>query len=198
MANLAQDMVCSIPGTEELLHKTNEVLHEKNFVIKHIERGFEAHAEGLPYFFTVSCFEDIGWNVFLNSVSGTIEDDEETDAYYHELEDAVDIINATYFSEDDENESISFKFFKLKALTETNLGQTGVMDVTEDKARYVLRVGFYGGNDRPIEMGYSKVFRRWYYEILNKESNQHLLENPAVRGYLESVDYMIGNFNKNV
>ena len=198
MANLAQDMVCSIPGAGELLHKTNEILHDTTFVIKHIERGFQAHVEGLPYFFTVSCFEDIGWNVFLTTVNGTIEDDEETDGYYHALEDAVDIINATYFSEDEENESISYNFFKLKAVTEATIGQSGTMDVIEDQARYVLRVGLDKGNEKPIEMGYSKLFRRWYYEIKNKENIQQLLNNHSVRGYLEEVDYMIENFNQSM
>lgn len=198
MENLAQDMVCSIPGTDELLHKTHEILQGKELVVKHIERGFQAHVDGLPYFFTVSCFEDIGWNVFLTTVSGTIEDDEETDAYYHAIEDAVDIINSTYFSEDDENESLSYKFFQLKALAETTFNQRCALDVTEDTARYVLRVGFDDSEERPVEMGYSKVFRRWYYEIMNKESTQQLLKNSSIRNYLESVDYMIGNFNRSV
>lgn len=195
MTGLAQDMVCSIPGAGELLHKTNEILNNTTFVIQHIDRGFQAHVEGLPFFFTVSCFEDIGWNVFLTTVKDSIEDDEETDTYYHALEDAVDVVNATYFSEDEDNESIPYNFFKLRAITETIIGEFGAMEIIEDQARYVLKVGLDKSQEKLIEMGYSKLFRRWYYEIKNKEKVEKFFKNQDVRNYLEEVDFMIGNFN---
>ena len=190
---LTQHMVYSMPGTEELVHKTGEILHDTSFVIQPLDNGFQAHVEGLPFFFTVSCFEDIGWNVFLTSVNGSIDDDEQTDSYYHAIEEAVGMVNETYFSEDEENDMVSYNLFKLQAMTESTVGDVGTFEVVEDTARHILKVGL--GKDEPIEIGYSKLFRRWYYEIKNKESVQQLFTQPRVRHYLEEVDYLIENFN---
>lgn len=195
MTNNTQDIVCSIQGTEELLHKSEEVFHQKEKNIVFIENGFQIHVDGLPYYFQVSCFEEIGWNVFLTSLSGSIEDDEETDTYYHQLEDAIDTINAHYFVEDTEDENISYNFFKLKSITTDKISNLNEVTEIKDTGKYILKVIFKKLQDFPLEIGYSKVFKRWYYEFRNPEMKDTLLKNESFRQYAEELDYMIGNFN---
>ncbi|PLS19115.1 hypothetical protein CVD28_01525 [Bacillus sp. M6-12] len=197
MFNHTQDIVCSIQGAEELLHKSEEVFHNKEKSVTFIQNGFEVHVEGLPYFFTVSCFEEIGWNVFLTSISGSIDDDEETDLYYEQLEDAVDIVNAHYYQDDNNDDATSYNFFKLKTVTTDKLSVLPEVDEIQDTGKYVLKVSFKEFHEMRLELGYSKIFKRWYYEFFNhaSDSKESLLKQDSMRQYLEEVDYLIGNFN---
>lgn len=96
-----QDIVCSIQGANELLREVDNLFLAKEKRIKFIESGFQIYCDALPYFFQVQFDENFGWVVFLTSVSGGFEDHEETDRLYHQLEDVIDKINATYYADDD-------------------------------------------------------------------------------------------------
>jgi hypothetical protein len=193
-----QDMVCSIQGAEELLHKSEELFQGTEREVVYIENGFQIHVKDLPFYFQVSCFTEIGWNVFLTSINGELEDDEATDRFYHELEDAVDTVNVAYFQDDEEEDTISYNFFKLKAITQEKLSHLEEVKEVKDTGKYVLKIVFNQLKEVPFELGYSKIFKRWYYELTNTDLKENLFKNNLLRNYLEEVDYMIGNFNRSM
>lgn len=199
MVSTTQHIVASITGAEELLHRTEEVFQGRSKNIVFIENGFQIYSEGLPYYFQVSYYEEIGWNVFLSSISGTIEDHVETDNLYRQLEDAIDTVNLAFYTEEElEHEKIAYNFFKLKALTQEKISEFKEVAEIKDTGRYVLKIAFHDMKGFPLELGYSPIFNRWYYDQHNQEITQVSSEHPSFREYMEELDYVIGNLNRSM
>jgi hypothetical protein len=196
MRQATKDTVLKIPGAHELLHKTDEIFLDRAKKIVFIENGFQIYSEGLPYYFQVCYYEEIGWNVFLTPLGDSLDDHEETDILYHQLEDTVDIVNMEYFDVGDiEKAHISYHFFKLKSFAEEKAKNIKQIDKIKDTGKYVLKVFFNHPRNVTLELGYSPIFKRWYYEFIQPDKKDNIINHHSTRNYLEEIDYMISHLN---
>ncbi|WCK57257.1 hypothetical protein PP175_29135 (plasmid) [Aneurinibacillus sp. Ricciae_BoGa-3] len=183
-------------GCDELHNQVEKIFKHREKEITWMENGLRILVPGLPYSFQISCYEEIGWNVFLTSHTDSFEDDEETDRFYSQLEDAIEEVNTQYFDfGDHEREIIAQRFFDLKFLTEDKLQKVEGIDAIKDTGRYVLKVAFKEPqqNEKSVlELGYSNVFERWYMDVPETPVFQH----DGLKQELTQLDSLITSYNQ--
>jgi len=102
-------------GIEILRKRINDLIENKynDYIFDKVENGFEFRLLGYPYIFKILCYEQIGWNVYLElNGENVLIEHPETDKLYIEIENIIDEINFKYYGLDENIKPMIEKSFE--------------------------------------------------------------------------------------
>lgn len=148
-------------GYDILFNKIKEIINDKyiNVELKNIENGFKFEVEGFPYTFKIICYEQIGWNVFLEPIGDIyLVEHPETNLLYKKIEDIIDEVNYEYYELDENLKStVDKNFNELKIQLEAHSQHIDSMERKELK--YFIRLN--NVDKTTLEIRYSISMNKW-------------------------------------
>lgn len=185
-------------GKELIIEKVKEIIgnKSKDYNINEVENGLEIKINNYPYTFKVLCYEQIGWNVYLE-IKG--DDDliehPETDIIYSEMENLIDEVNYIHYGLDENIKPIVDKNFEEldNALAEFS---EIIENVEINSLAYTIHFYMTEGQSPVIKVKYSIAKNNWSVEADNIFKDDNIHDN--IFELFNTVNRLTQKFNKKI
>lgn len=190
-----------LKGKKELFEHIQYLLNRYSISIYQIsetENGWNIDIPKLSHTFHIQCFPPIGWNVFLVPKTLSFIEDEYTMRVYDQLERIIDIINFEYFDfSPEEKEKLDSKWNWLKNEIQRIQEQySTVIKKVGYKEPGIIRIYLHPLPSSYIDLGYSRIFQRWFIEIIDEEERKNLFISTQMQHHLDRIYQQMEQWNR--
>lgn len=185
-------------GHQILFDKVKELVNDKYKDIKFedIEKGFQFKIPNSPYMFKVMCYDQIGWNVFLEPMGNlSLLEHPATNSLYHAIENIIDEVNYSHYDLDENIATMVDKNLnRLKVKLEAHSPSIHCMERKELK--YLITLNNVENITPTMLVKYSVAMNKWVFEGVNlfKDGN---IYDEYFEMYTE-INHLVEIFNREI
>lgn len=185
-------------GIEILRKRINDLIENKynDYIFDKVEKGFEFRILGYPYIFKILCYEQIGWNVYLElNGENVLIEHPETDKLYIEIENIIDEINFKYYGLDENIKPMIEKSFKKLDIALSEFKHV-ISTIEKNDLKYDILFPNIDNKISKMSIKYSISMNNWNVERegIFREENLH----DSIFQLFSNIKLMIKNFNKDI
>lgn len=209
--NVTMKMRCFLPmapkenldlkGKRKLFARIQSLLNRYSipiYQISEIENGWNIDIPKLSHTFHIQCFPPIGWNVFLVPKTPSFFEDVYTMKVYDQLEKIIDVINFEYFDFTlEEKEKLDSKWNWLKNEIQRIQKQCSIIiKKVVYKEPGIIRIYLRSFPNSYIDLGYSRIFQRWFIETIGEEERKNLFISTQIQHHLDRIYQQMEQWNR--
>jgi hypothetical protein len=185
-------------GYDILFEKVKELVIDKykETELINIENGFQFKIPKSPYMFKVMCYEQIGWNVFLEPLGDiALLEHPETDKLYRAIENIIDEINYSHYDLDE----------NIKTMVDKNLNTLNIrlqahskhaLRMDRKELKYIIELNNVENITPTIVIKYSIAMNKWVLEVENLFKDGNIYDE-----YFEmynDISHLVEQFNREI